>query len=308
MIKPAFLITLALAFVYSTAAQASLLAVSMPRFDDNFLTIVRNNIESRADLLDLVVYVDDAEERTATQLEQIRRFAQADADAIIVMPVSTEKEHIDAIFSALNGKKIPLVFLQRDPGLETYPDNVVFVGSNEVESGTMQMEALARQAGFRGKVAILQGAEGHQAAEIRTQDVHDVVGKYPNLEITLQERGSWARNQALNVVGRWLKESPDEFSIIAANNDEMALGAILALRQAGVDPNKYLIGGIDATRDALASMQEGVLDVTVFQDAAGQGRGAVDAAQSMLNGEAVPDKIWVPFKLVTPANASQFVQ
>jgi ABC-type sugar transport system substrate-binding protein len=68
-----------------------------------------------------------------------------------------------------------------------------------------------------------------------------------------------------------------------------------------------LVGGVDATQDALAAMKAGELDVTVFQDAAGQGRGAVDAALALARGEAVEKKVYVPFQLVTPENIDKFV-
>jgi inositol transport system substrate-binding protein len=86
---------------------------------------------------------------------------------------------------------------------------------------------------------------------------------------------------------------------VAANNDEMAIGAILAIQQAGKDPKKLVIGGIDATPDALAEMEKGNLDVTVFQDGRGQGRGAVETAVKLIKGEKVEPFVWIPFELVT---------
>jgi inositol transport system substrate-binding protein len=68
-----------------------------------------------------------------------------------------------------------------------------------------------------------------------------------------------------------------------------------------------VVGGIDATQDALAAMQAGDLDVTVFQNAAGQGAGALDAAIKLSKGEAVEQKVWVPFELVTPANVADYL-
>ena len=68
-----------------------------------------------------------------------------------------------------------------------------------------------------------------------------------------------------------------------------------------------IVGGIDATQDALVAMQAGDLDVTVFQDAAGQGAGAVNAAIALTKGEAVEQKVYIPFQLVTPANIGDFL-
>ena len=69
-----------------------------------------------------------------------------------------------------------------------------------------------------------------------------------------------------------------------------------------------VVGGVDATQDALAAMQAGELDVTVFQNAAAQGSGSVDAAVKLAKGEAVEQKVWVPFELVTPANIDDYLQ
>jgi inositol transport system substrate-binding protein len=86
----------------------------------------------------------------------------------------------------------------------------------------------------------------------------------------------------------------------------MAIGAIQALKTAGVSMEEMLVGGVDATQDALAAMAAGDLDVTVFQDAAGQGKGAVDAALALAAGEEVDQKVYVPFQLVIPENMADF--
>ena len=94
---------------------------------------------------------------------------------------------------------------------------------------------------------------------------------------------------------------------VAANNDEMAVGAILALQQAGMDPKKLVIGGIDATRDGLTEMEKGNLKVTVFQDAIGQGGGAVEAAVKLAKGEKIDSFVWIPFEPVTPQNYKEYL-
>ena len=94
---------------------------------------------------------------------------------------------------------------------------------------------------------------------------------------------------------------------VAANNDEMAIGAILALQQAPADPKSVGVAGVDATPDGLAEMAKGRLAVTVCQDARSQGRVAVDTALRMVRGEGVPGHVDVPFELVTPDTMKGFV-
>ena len=86
----------------------------------------------------------------------------------------------------------------------------------------------------------------------------------------------------------------------------MAIGAIQAMKAANISMEDMLVGGVDATQDALAAMAAGDLDVTVFQDAAGQGKGALDAALRLAKGEDVDQKVYIPFQLVTPDNMDQF--
>jgi inositol transport system substrate-binding protein len=87
----------------------------------------------------------------------------------------------------------------------------------------------------------------------------------------------------------------------------MALGAIQAMKAASIDMGSVIVSGVDATQDALASMQAGELDITVFQNAAAQGGGALDAAVKLAAGEAVDQKVYIPFELVTPANIDGYL-
>jgi inositol transport system substrate-binding protein len=93
---------------------------------------------------------------------------------------------------------------------------------------------------------------------------------------------------------------------VVANNDEMALGAINALKAAKKWTPDYMVAGIDATPDALASMKAGDIKVTVFQNAAGQGSGAIDAAIKLIKKQPVERFVNVPFELVTPGNLSKY--
>ena len=103
-------------------------------------------------------------------------------------------------------------------------------------------------------------------------------------------------------------QSGEQIDVVCANNDEMALGAIQALKNANKLDN-VLVGGVDATKDALAAMEAGELEVTVFQDAVGQGGGGIEAAVKLANGETVETEqgvVDIPYQLVTPENMADF--
>ena len=117
--------------------------------------------------------------------------------------------------------------------------------------------------------------------------------------------GAWQRQNAADLVTNWLAAGT-RFDAVVANNDEMAIGAIQALKGAGVPMDSVVVGGIDATADGLAAMRAGDLDVTVFQDAAGQGRGSIDAVLKLIKGEKLEAQIYIPFELVTKDNIDQY--
>ncbi len=126
------------------------------------------------------------------------------------------------------------------------------------------------------------------------------------LTIIDKQTSNWQRDQAQNLMTNWLSTGA-AFDGVIANNDESAIGAIQAMKAAGLDMGELVVGGVDATQDALQAMQAGDLDVTVFQDAAGQGQGSLDAALALARGEAVEQKVYIPFQLVTPANIGDFL-
>jgi inositol transport system substrate-binding protein len=121
-----------------------------------------------------------------------------------------------------------------------------------------------------------------------------------------QQTANWSRDQAQSLMTHWLSTGT-AFDGVLANNDEMALGAIQAIKAAGISMDDVIVSGVDATQDALASMQAGELDITVFQNAAAQGGGSLDAAVKLAAGEAVEKKVYIPFELVTPANIDGYL-
>ncbi|HIC66952.1 MAG: sugar ABC transporter substrate-binding protein [Paracoccus sp. (in: a-proteobacteria)] len=296
----------------STAAMAESIGVSMSSFDDNFLTVLRNGMmEYAGSLEDVDIQVEDALNDVGKQLDQINNFIASGVDAIIVNPVDTSATQ--AMSDAANTAGVPLVYVNREPiNVDSMPDNQAFVGSDERESGSLQTVAICDMLGAAGKdpaeIYILMGELSNQAAVVRTQDISDVIeGGECAVEIDVIDRqtANWQRDEAQDMMTNWLSTG-QPFDAVIANNDEMAIGAIQAMKASGIAMEDVVVGGIDATRDALLAMAAGELDVTVFQDAAGQGAGSIDAALALARGEEVDRKVYIPFQLVTPENMSDF--
>ncbi|ATN37543.1 rhizopine-binding protein (plasmid) [Rhizobium sp. ACO-34A] len=297
----------AVSVLLSTAAHAETVGVSMALFDDNFLTVLRNGMQDYAkDMSGVSLQVEDAQNDVAKQQSQIQNFIAAGVDAIIVNPVDTDATVAMSKLAADAG--IPLVYVNREPvNVNELPDKQSFVASEEIVAGTLETKEVCRLLGGKGKAVVMMGELSNQGARMRTQAVRDVVAtdECKGIEIVEEQTANWQRTQGSDLVTNWLS-SGLEFNAVIANNDEMAIGAIQALKAAGKDMKEYVVAGVDATQDALAAMEAGDLDVTVFQNAAGQGKGALDAALKLAKGEAVDKKVYIPFELVTPENLKDY--
>ena len=289
----------------SSAPARRVVGVSMAHFDDNWLTILRTAMADHAATYpDIDLQFADAQGDVGRQLSQIQNFAAQNAAAIIVNAADTSAT--PGMTKAARDAGVPLVYVNRKPAEDTLPAGVVFVGSEDLQAGTLEMEELARLMNHRGNVAIMVGELASNGAQLRTKAVEHVIAKYPGMKIVEKQVGNFQRERGLDLMNNWLTAGIP-IDAVAANNDEMAIGAIMAIRQAGIAPGKILVGGVDATPDALAELEKGTLAVTVFQDARGQGRGALDAAVKLSRGETVDSFVWIPFELVTRENYKNFV-
>ncbi|TLU74379.1 sugar ABC transporter substrate-binding protein [Lichenicoccus roseus] len=281
------------------------IGVSMALFDDNFLTTVRQAMATHAQSIQgLQVQFQDAQGDVGKQLSEVQNFISQKVDAIIVNPVDTATTK--RMTSAATAAHIPIVYVNRRPDETSLPASVAVVASDDKLAGRLQMTVLAKKMGGRGNLVIMLGDLANNSTQGRTAGVKEVLAKYPGIKIVEEQTANWERTKAIDLMNNWITKG-DKITGIASNNDEMALGAIIALHSNGVDPKSLAIGGVDATADGLDALRKGDLTVTVFQNAKGQGAEAVDDAVKLANGQAVKQYDTIPYELVTPQNYKSFL-
>jgi len=200
------------------------------------------------------------------------------------------------------------VYVNRKPvDFDKLPAGVAVVASDERVSGTLEAKEVCRVLKGKGNIVVLMGELSNEAARTRTKDIEEVIATKDcsGIKILDKREGKWSRTAGQDIVTNWLS-SGTKFDAVVSNNDEMAIGAINALKAAKKWTPDFMVAGIDATPDALASMKAGDLKVTVFQNGAGQGTGAVDTAIKMIKKQPVEKFVNIPFELVTPANLSKY--
>ena len=301
-----FILAAAAVALMSGTAFAGNIGVSMAN-SDTFLTVLRKGIEKAAADAKQPVQIEIADDDVAKQLSQIQNFIAAKVDAVIVNAVDTSATA--PMTKLANDAGIVIVYVNRQPAdVDKLGAKGAFVASNEKDSGTLEATAICKLIGGKGDILVMEGDLANKAAVQRTKDIHEVIATdaCKGMKIIDEQTAGWDPVKAQDLMTNWIAAGKKPAAVIA-NNDNMALGAIKAMKAAGMSTKNIPVGGIDATQEALASMKAGDLNVTVFQDAAGQGKGAVDTAIKLVKGEKVDAKVYIPFQLVTPANMADFM-
>lgn len=302
----------AVAVLFAGTASAETIGVSMQSFDNNFQTLLREGLGARASEVDGVkIQVEDAQADISKQLNQVNNFIAANVDAIIVTLADTSAA--PGISDAAAKAGIPLVYLNLEPdNVAKLPEKQAYVGSRETDAGRLAGEAACSLLKEKGKAAdaqayILMGDLAHQASRDRTSSFKQALtsGDCKAVTIADEQSAAWTRTTAMDMTTNWITAGRP-IDVVFANNDEMAIGAVQALKAASVSMDDVIVIGIDATPDGLASMAAGDLDATVFQNAKGQSTSALDAAVALIRGTPVDKQVMVPFELVTHKNMTDY--
>lgn len=267
--------------------------------------------------------------KQSVQNEQVEAFIEQECDIICVNLV--DRTDPTLIIDRAKRAGVPVIFFNRELVQEDLKrwDELYYVGAQALESGILQgelvvnmctgdsgMAALDKNADGKLQYVILEGEAGHQDALMRTEYVAKTITQAGiGLEKLANEIANWSRAQAQTKMQQWYAKFGETIELIIANNDDMALGAIDALKDAGLGADlsgRPAIVGIDGTAAALAEIRNGYLDGTVYQDAAGQAKSMLELAYSLQfqtkltlpEGAVLSGDIYIrlPHRIVTAQN------
>lgn len=303
--------TLLTALLVGTLAVAPTLALaktriflSMAKTNDKFIGILKTSVETEAAKdPDLELIVGDAKNDEATQVRQVKDAIADKVDAVIILSVNTGSAKSVADIASKAGT--PLIYLNRRPPIDRFAGKVAIVSSNDLVAGRLQMRLIADKIGNAGNIVILRGEDGHPAAVERTQGVKEILATKPGITLIEEATGNWDRAQGEQLVTKWL-QGGKPIAAILANNDEMALGAIDALKKAGKKPGEIQVAGVDGTADALAAINSGYLTLSLLQNAQAQGARALADAKTFIGKDYAELYDWVAYELIIPANIQQY--
>ena len=243
------------------------------------------------------VIILDAKLDLQIQNSQVENLIARKVDAIVIKPVDTSATQ--PISNLCKEAGIPLIATNS----EVSSEHTSYIGSDHKLSGLLQMEAIADMLGGEGNIAILVGDPKNQASRDRTAGNKEIIENFPGMTVIAEQTGKWMRDEGMRVMENWLQAGLD-IDAVVGNNDEMAIGAALAIAESGRD---ILVAGIDATPDALRYLKDDTMACTVFQNGYGQGYVAVETAVKVVQGESVESYVDVPYELVTKALADEYI-
>lgn len=278
------------------------IGVTLMDFSTEFGIGLKDYMTAKADAMgDVELTVVDAGGDAAKQLQQVETFISQKVDAIIMQP--QEQEACSPAIDKAKAAGIPII--NCNSLTITEPD--AYVGSNDSESAEIAMTYIAKQLGGKGNVLMMHGHPGQTAEVKRTEGAMDILAQNPDMTLLDEQTADWDRAEAVTLMENWIQAYGDQINAVFCQNDEMALGALNALVQAGKKDN-VLVVGVDAIDDALQSVKDGKMDATVYQDCKGQAEGAIEAAYKLAKGESVEKEILIPFILVTTENVDEYLK
>lgn len=247
----------------------------------------------------------DGQGKQENQIRAIRSFITQGVDAIILAPIV--ETGWDPVLREAKRAGIPVLLTDRTIQTEDETLYVAFLGSDFYEEGRMAADWLAEETGGKARIIELQGTPGAAPANERRRAFADAVAKFPEMRIIDAQSGDFRRSGGKEVMEAMLKKHGLDFEAVYAHNDDMALGAIQAIAEAGLRPGvDIIIVSIDGIRDALQAIIDGTMNCTVECNPL-FGPKAFDLIDRILAGETLPKRIYNVDELFDATNAAAVI-
>lgn len=241
----------------------------------------------------------DGQGDPANQIKQMETLVSQKCDLIICNPYD-QFQLTPSIQGAIEGG-IPVIALGTNCDEDV---GQIHISSSNQVAGEMQMQQVVDDLGGKGNIAVLRGPNGNFSRNGRDEGWEKVLENYPDIHIVFDQAADWSRVLGMDTMENWLSTGT-QIDALVGQNDEMALGAAVAIEAAGRQ-DEIRIYAIDGIPDALNAVKEGRMVSTLFQDAKKVGKEVVLLAEKMLNGEEVEKIYDVPFEMVTIDNVDEY--
>jgi len=263
------------------------------------------SLKSEAEKRGITLKFADGQGKQENQIRAVRSFIAQNVDAILIAPIV--ETGWEPVLREAKRAKIPVIIMDRTVKVSDDSLFTCFVGSDFATEGRMAADWLAKHTGGKGRILELQGTPGSAPANERRKAFAEAIEKYPGLKIIDSQSGDFRRSGGKEVMEAFLKKHGRDFDIVYSHNDDMALGAIQAIEEAGMKPGKDVtIVSIDAIKEALQAIIDGKLNCTVECNPL-FGPKVYDLVAKIVAGEKVPRVQYNKDELFDSTNAAQLI-
>lgn len=300
----AFVVTLTAALSLS-AAKPITVGFAQTGAESAWRTANTASLKSEAEKRGINLKFSDGQGKQENQIRAVRSFITQGVDVILIAPlVETGWE---PILRDAKRAKIPVILMDRTVKVSDESLYTAFVGSDFAEEGRMAADWLAKHTNGKGRILELQGTPGSAPANERRRAFGEAIAKYPDLKVIDSQSGDFRRSGGKEVMEAFLKKHGRNFEIVYAHNDDMALGAIQAIEEAGLKPGTDItIVSIDAVKEAIQAVIDGKLNCTVECNPL-FGPKVYDLVEKIVAGEKVPREQYNKDELFDSTNAAQVI-
>ncbi|MGD9568285.1 MAG: ribose ABC transporter substrate-binding protein RbsB [Sedimentibacter sp.] len=273
----------------TTNEEVKTIGLAISTLNNPFFVDLESGAKAKADELGVKLVTLDSQDDSATEMSNVEDLINQGVDVIMINP--TDSDAVKSAVEAANKAKIPVITLDRGAnGGEV----VSHIASDNIAGGKLAGEYIVELLGGKGNVVELEGIPGASAARDRGQGFNDAL-KGTDIKVIAKQTANFDRAEGLSVMENIL-QAQSEIDSVFAHNDEMALGALEAIKASGRD---ILVVGFDATDDAKAAVESGEMAATVEQLPKEIGSLGIETAVKILNNEKVESMIPVNLQLVT---------
>ncbi len=274
--------------------------------ESSWRTAETESIRSEAEKRNIDLVFADAQGKQENQVQALRDFIQQKVDAIILAPMV--ETGWDVVLNEAKRAKIPVVLVDRGVTVEDDSLYTTLIASDFVAQGRAAATWLAEKTGGKARIVELQGTPGAAPALDRKRGFDEIIAGHPEMEVIRSQTGDFNLAKGKEVMESFLQSIGDGFDAVYAHNDDMALGAIQAIKDAGKKPGKdILVVSIDAVKGAFEAMIRGELNCTVECNPL-LGPAAFDAVEQLLAGKTLPKKTVVKDRLFEQHNAAEVIK
>lgn len=267
----------------------------------SFITQGKEGMEAYAAANNIELLWNSANNDVATQASQVESLINQKVDAIIIVPVQADS--LQPQLEAAKEAGIPVLAVNTTLSNEALITSAVL--PDDVAAGAQEMQMMADKLGGKGNIVILQGPLGSSPELDRTKGIQSVLANYPDIKVLAMDTANWARDEAVNKTKNWISSFGADINGIVAENDDMGLGAVQALKEAG---KTVPVVGIDGIEDGLRAVESGDFIGSSLQHGRVELAAGLAVALKVINGETYEKNYVYTMPPITPENVDQYVK